>query len=191
MYGDALVLRDIDSTWRRPQECRPLRELQLLDTLGPRVTKRREPGRESFDTNSAAGGVEVPTRRHERHDGNDSSAVDDMSVTMSTKACVVGDVCVATATRAVGCQQCERYSGDDCFRQRRQELRLRRPRPPPCLGKPCSGCPLFGDASAASGRRWTPFSRRLLRVRDLDFHAHDQLRFRHLPREEAVANIGF
>ena len=63
------------------QEFRPLREVQLLDNLGPRDTKRREPGRESFDTNSAAGGVEVPTRRHERHDGDGCSAVDDVSVT--------------------------------------------------------------------------------------------------------------
>ena len=60
---------------------------------------------------------------------------------------------------------------------------------PPCLGKPCSGPPLLGDASAASGRRWTPFFGRLLRARDLDFHTHDELHFGHLTLEEAIANI--
>ena len=46
--------------------------------------------------------------------------------------------------------------------QRRQGLRFetRRQRPP-CLGKPCLGRPLLGDASAASSRRWTPFSRKV------------------------------
>ena len=48
----------------------------------------------------------------------------------------------------------------------------------PLAGEALLGCPLLGDASAASGRRWTPFFGRLLKVQVLDFHDHGEEHFR-------------
>ena len=47
------------------------------------------------------------------------------------------------------------------------------------MGKPCSGRPLFGDASAALGQRWTPFFGRLLRAQVHEVHDHSEEHFRH------------
>ena len=98
----------------------------------------------------------------------------DTSVTSATAAFAVDNVSVTTVTIAV----VDDDVSQDCVDH-----------VPPAWGSPARDAPCLEMPPLPQAGDGPLSSERLLRARDLDFHAHDQLRFRHLPREEAVANI--
>ena len=75
------------------------------------------------------------------------------------------------------CPGVARPEGDNNIDHRRRVKLVNRV--PTAWGNLCWGCPLLGDASDASSRRWTSFFGRLLRAQVLEFHDHGEDHFRH------------